>query len=85
MFGVGTFEACGVLPPTRNDNRNDDENDGDNDEKNEGGEQRKNCIENTTTDICAVVLMNMGANRNLAKLFSAAIAENTALNRTAEI
>mmetsp|Transcript_7450 Transcript_7450/g.16893 ORF Transcript_7450/g.16893 Transcript_7450/m.16893 type:complete len:897 (-) Transcript_7450:182-2872(-) len=79
------LSKVGVLPPTNDNDDENDENDGDNDDENEGGEQRKNWIENETTDIRAVVLMNMGANRNLAKLFSAAIAENTALNRTTEI
>ena len=51
----------GVLPPPSGTNDNEDENEADE-------EERSNYIENET-DIRAVVLMNMGANRNLSKLF----------------
>jgi len=53
----------GVLPP----NNNNDE-DGTEEDENDDEEGIMNYIENET-DIRAVVLMNMGANRNLSKLF----------------
>ena len=52
----------GVLPPPSTNDIEDENNEGDDEE------ERSNYIENET-DIRAVVLMNMGANRNLSKLF----------------
>ena len=76
----------GVLRPSSSSDNNDhasnvNDNDNDNGGDNEGGDAAaattSHWIENET-DIRAVVLMNMGANRNLAKLFraSAAAANN---------
>ncbi len=65
--------SAGVIrPDTTNNATNANGNDGE-DEENE--DNTSNWIENET-DIRAVVLMNMGANRNLAKLFRGAATNN---------
>ncbi|KAL7434655.1 hypothetical protein ACHAXH_003968 [Discostella pseudostelligera] len=61
-----------IRPDTTNNATNANGNDGE-DEENE--DNTSNWIENET-DIRAVVLMNMGANRNLAKLFRGAATNN---------
>jgi len=52
----------GVLPPDSNEDDNEDE-----------AKNRIQDNETATSDIRAIVLMNMGSNRNLAKLFSDAV------------